>query len=93
MKKQILRISPLQTAKVLAALWFVITLPLILLMAIPMLAMPGPKPPLFSGLMLAMPFFYAFFGFLFTLFGAWVYNLLAKQLGGIEFTLQEVPAA
>ncbi len=93
MKKQLLRVSPLQTAKVLAALWFVITLPLILLMAIPMMAMPGPTPPFFGGFMLAMPFFYALFGFLFTLFGAWVYNLLAKRIGGIEFTLQDVPEA
>ena len=89
MKKQILHISPLQTAKVLAALWFVITLPLVLLMAIPMMAIPGPKPPFFSGLMLAMPFFYAIFGFIFTLFGAWVYNVLAKRIGGVEFTVQD----
>ncbi|KXS32373.1 MAG: hypothetical protein ACYCY7_11270 [Gallionella sp.] len=89
MRKQITNISPLQSAKVLAVLYFAISLPLLLLM----LAMPGPKPPYVSGSMLALPFFYALFGFLFTLFGAWVYNFVAKHLGGIEFTTQNVEEA
>lgn len=89
MRKQITNISPLQTAKVLAVLYFAIALPLLLLM----LVMPGPKPPYVSGFMLTMPFFYGLFGFLFTLFGAWVYNFVAKHLGGIEFTTKDVEDA
>lgn len=89
MRKQITNISPLQTAKVFAVLYFVIALPFLLLM----LVMPGPKPPFFSGFLFAMPFFYALFGFLFTLLGAWVYNFVAKHVGGIEFTTQEVDDA
>jgi hypothetical protein len=89
MKKQITRISPLQTAKVLALLYFVISLPMILLMGIMAMLAPGPQPPFFSGLMLAMPFLYLVFGFLFTLFGAWVYNLVVKWVGGIEITTIE----
>ena len=85
MKRQISNISPLQTAKVLAVMYFVIALPFMLLM----LAMPGPRPPFFSGLLLVMPFFYALSGFLFTLFGAWVYNFVAKRIGGIEFTVRD----
>lgn len=85
MKKQISNISPLQTAKILAVIYFVIALPFLLLM----LVMPGPKPPFFSGLLLVMPFFYALSGFLFTLFGAWVYNFVAKRIGGIEFTVRD----
>jgi hypothetical protein len=91
MKTQLLNVSPLQTAKVFAALWFVLTLPILLIMAIPMMAMPGPMPGYFSGMMLAMPFLYAAFGFVFTLIGAWVYNLLAARMGGVEFTLVQVP--
>jgi hypothetical protein len=94
MKKQILRISPLQTAKMLAALYFVFTIPFVLLMFAIMMLTPGPKPPFyFGGFMLIAPFFYAIFGFLFTLLGAWIYNLLAAKIGGVEFTVREVPDA
>jgi hypothetical protein len=41
--------------------------------------------------MFALPIFYALFGFLFTLFGAWMYNLIASRIGGIEVTLQDLP--
>jgi len=79
MKKQIIRISPLQTAKVIAVLYFVCSIPLIALMAIP--------------IMLAMPFLYLIAGFLFTLTGAWIYNGVAKWLGGIEFSLADAEAS
>lgn len=91
MKKQIIRISPLQTAKVFAALWFAFTIPMILIMAIPMVLMQNSPPNPFSFFLIAMPFIYALIGFVFTLFGAWVYNFVAARLGGIEFTLQDVP--
>jgi hypothetical protein len=29
-------------------------------------------------------------GFVFTLFGAWVYNVIAARIGGFEFTTAEV---
>ena len=86
MKKQIIRISPWQTSKVLAVIYFVLSLPMVLFMGIPMLFVSGPKPAFFSGFILALPFLYAIFGFLFTLIGAWIYNVVAKYLGGIEYT-------
>ncbi len=86
MKKQITHISPLQTAKILAVMYFVISLPLLMLM----LAMPGSRPPFMSGFLIVLPFIYALFGFLFTLFGAWVYNFIAQRIGGIELTLQDI---
>jgi hypothetical protein len=85
MKKQITRISPLQTSKVLAAMYFLISLPMVLIMLVPLL-FADPKPAFFSGFMLALPFLYAIFGFIFTLIGAWLYNVVAKYLGGIEYT-------
>jgi hypothetical protein len=90
MKKQILNITPLQTAKVMAALWFVISLPFILFMVMAMMAMPDSTRAVFSGMMLFMPLMYAISGFIFTLIGAWVYNFLAKRIGGIEYTTLEV---
>jgi hypothetical protein len=55
-----------------------------------MLTMPGEAKAAFGGMMLFIPIFYAISGFLFTLIGAWVYNMLAKRMGGIEYTTQDV---
>jgi len=90
MKKQIIRISPLQTAKVIAVLYFVFSIPFIALMAISIMLSPAPKPAIFSGFLLAMPFLYLIAGFLFTVTGAWIYNGIAKWLGGIEFSFADV---
>lgn len=89
MKKQIIHISPLQAAKILALLYFFISLPLLLLM----LAMPGTRPPFMSGFMIMMPFIYALFGFLFTLYGTWIYNFVASRIGGIELTTRDIDSA
>ncbi|WP_211454922.1 DUF3566 domain-containing protein [Collimonas antrihumi] len=88
MKKQISSISPFQTAKVLAILYFAISLPMIALMSLLYAFMPGPKAP--TGVMFILPFLYAIFGFIFTAIGAWIYNLIAKWVGGIEFTVSEI---
>lgn len=89
MKKQIVRISSLQTAKVFALLYFVISIPLVVIMAIATMASPAPHKPPVSFLIL-MPFFYLIFGFIFTIIGAWIYNLIAKWVGGIEYTSVEL---
>ena len=87
MRKQLVRVSPLQTAKVFGVVYFAVTLPLCVLMIIPMLFSDNP-PPMF---IIGMPLLYGAFGFLFTLFGAAVYNLAAKYVGGIEYTSVELP--
>ena len=38
------------------------------------------------------PFIYGAMGFVFGAIGAWIYNLVAKWLGGIEIELEPVPA-
>ncbi|HSH53905.1 MAG TPA: hypothetical protein VK967_02650 [Methylotenera sp.] len=83
MKKQIINISPIQTAKVFALLYFVISLPLVALMAIAMSLSPAPAPAL--GFLIALPFLYLIFGFIFTAIGAWIYNIVTKWVGGIEY--------
>ncbi len=35
-----------------------------------------------------MPFLYSFMGFIFGLLGAYIYNLVAKWVGGIEFEIE-----
>jgi hypothetical protein len=92
MKKQIVNISPVQTAKVFAVLSFVVSLPFVLMMAIPMMFMPGPQPPFFMGFLVLAPIFYAVFGFVFVSVGAWVYNQLVQRIGGVEYTAVDVDA-
>ncbi len=87
MKKQIVHISKLQTAKVMAVLYLVISLPMMLLTLIPAMLSHGSISWI---LIVSMPILYAVFGFLFTLLGAWIYNGVAGKIGGIEFTTSEV---
>ncbi len=88
MKKQIINISPFQTAKVFAVLYFLMSLPFVALMAVTFSFSPAPKPAL--GMLIVFPFIYLIFGFLFTALGAWVYNIAAKWVGGIEYTSIEI---
>jgi hypothetical protein len=37
------------------------------------------------------PFLYGAMGFVFGALGAWIYNLTAKWLGGIEIQLEPIP--
>lgn len=90
MKKQIVQVSILQSAKVMAALYFVISIPFALLMMIP--AMLAPTPGLSIGMVIMLPIFYTLFGWLFSLLGAWIYNLVAARVGGFEFQTVEVTA-
>ena len=50
-----------------------------------------------AGMMLFMailfPVIYAVFGFIGGVVGAWLYNLIARWVGGIEFEVDDVPAA
>ncbi|MEO8001990.1 MAG: hypothetical protein ABI644_08940 [Arenimonas sp.] len=89
MKKQIVRIAPVQTAKVVAVLYFVVSIPFIAIMAISLMFTPkGSGPGL--AFMIAIPFLYLVFGFIFTALAAWIYNQVAKYVGGIEYTASEV---
>ena len=88
MKKQITSISPFQTAKVIALLYLLVSLPIVLLMGVALSFAPGSKAPSMIVLVL-MPVLYMVFGFIFTVIGAWLYNLVAKFVGGIEFTTSE----
>jgi len=87
MKKQVVHVSVLQSSKVMAVLYLVLSLPMVAIMAIPAL-MTG------EGYSIAMlifaPIIYTVFGFIFTALGAWIYNLVAARIGGFEFTTSEV---
>jgi predicted permease len=88
LKKQITQISPIQTAKVIAVMYFVITIPVFAVMVL--ISFFGPKGNAgFSLVMLLLPFLYLIMGFIFTAITAAVYNFVAKRIGGIEFTTEE----
>jgi hypothetical protein len=91
MKKQIVQVSMLQSAKVAAGLYFVISIPMVLLMATVMtlLGQGGVS----VGLLVAFPLLQMACGFLFTLLAGWIYNLVASRIGGFEFMTAEVGAA
>ncbi|MCC2956014.1 hypothetical protein LK542_10350 [Massilia sp. IC2-477] len=87
MKKQITHVSVLQSAKVMAVLYLVISLPMVVLMSIPAM-IAGQAFPFW--MLIVMPVMYTAIGFVFTLLGAWIYNLVAARMGGFEFTTAEV---
>lgn len=86
MKKQITNVSPVQTAKVMAVLYLVISLPIVLLA---MAFMPSSM-GVGKMMMLVFPVLYMVLGFIFTLIGAFIYNFVAGLVGGMEFTVTEV---
>jgi hypothetical protein len=87
MKKQIVQVSVLQSAKVMAALYLVTAIPIVALVAVFLSAqLPG-----VGVVTLAVtPVLYALGGFIGSAIGALVYNLVAARIGGFEFTTAEV---
>jgi hypothetical protein len=106
MQLKLRRIAPLQTGKIFAAFYGLMSLifvPFMLLfMALGSFAarhQGGSAPPLpfiFGmgiGFMLMLPVLYAVIGFVFGVISAWIYNLLAGWIGGLEleFEAKEPP--
>lgn len=87
MQYRIRRIDPMQAAKMATVLYLVLGL---ILVPIFMLAsMAAPTGTGFGiGFSILVPFIYAAFGFVFTLIGAALYNLVAGWVGGIELELE-----
>ena len=88
MKKQITRISLFQTAKVIAGIYLLISLPLLvpLVLLTPLLSTGAVG----IGAFALWPLAYALVAFLMTLLGGALYNLVARFAGGIEFVTEEV---
>lgn len=88
MKKQIKSISVLQTSKVVTVLYALLGL-IYTVIGILMMIFSEEKS---KGAMifLFMPVIMALFGFIFVSLGCWLYNQVAKRLGGVEFILEDV---
>ena len=73
---------------------FIISLPVMAMQLMPLMnSGTGFKLRAVSGLLLATPFMYAVAGFVVALFAALLYNLLARLVGGLEFTVEEIGGA
>ena len=101
MQLKLRRIAPLQAGKILAAFYGLLSLVFVPFMMIFFTVASlgarhhgGAQPPLplmFGmgvGFMVLLPFFYAAMGFIFGVLSAFVYNLLAKWLGGLELEFE-----
>ncbi len=89
MKKQITRISILQSSKILVALYvlfgFIYTL-----IGIPLIMFGGKETMIMGIIYTAMPVIMGIFGFIFFALFAAIYNLLAKWLGGVEVVVSDI---
>lgn len=91
MKKQITRISILQSSKIVTVLYFLFGLIYWIPAAVILAQSGGNMERVMGGvLLLGMPVVMAIAGFLIFGLVCAVYNLLAKVVGGIEFEVKEV---
>ncbi len=91
MKKQITRISILQSSKIATALYALIGL-IYTLIGILMLAFGGEETEIkvIAIIYILGPVWMAILGFIFFAIFAAIYNFLAKGLGGVEFEVTDV---
>jgi hypothetical protein len=92
MKKQLARISILQSSKIVTALYVLMGF-LYTLIGIPMAIFGEGGVRVMGILYTFMPIFMGIFGFVFFVIFAAVYNLLAGWLGGFEFEVRDVDAS
>jgi len=77
MKKQIVQVSIAQSAKVVAGIYFVTTIPIAVIIALG--AMIGGHGMAGLALAIGISLGYALGGFLMSVLGAWIYNLVAAR--------------
>jgi hypothetical protein len=90
MKKQIIRVSILQSSKIITILYFLVGL-IYLLIGVPMIIFGNDQLHIMGIIYCAMPILMAFIGFIGFVICAAVYNLLAQWLGGMEFEVIDIP--
>ncbi|MCC2956013.1 hypothetical protein LK542_10345 [Massilia sp. IC2-477] len=91
MKIQIVNVSVAQTAKVLTLLYIVMSLPFLAIGAV-FGAFGGGVGVVILTLLIA-PLIYGVITFLCTGLVAWLYNVVAKRVGGLEYSIEEMSAS
>lgn len=89
MKKQLIRVSILQSSKILTALYVLMGF-IYTLIGIPMIIFGGNQLQIMGIIYLLMPIIMGIFGFIFFVIFAAIYNLLAKSLGGVEIEIKNM---
>ena len=89
MKKQLVRISILQSSKIMTALYVLMGC-IYSVVAVPMIIFGGPTLRKMGIVYFFMPIIMGIFGFIFFVIFAAIYNLLAKWLGGFEVEIKNV---
>jgi hypothetical protein len=92
MKKQITRISILQSSKIVTVLYILMGF-LYTLIGIPMVIFGNANIRLVGVFYLLGPIFAGVIGFIFFVISAAIYNLLASALGGFEVEVKDVERA
>jgi hypothetical protein len=90
MKKQIIRVSILQSSKIVTILYFLLGF-IYLLIGVPMIIFGNNQFRIMGIFYCAMPILMAFIGFICFVICAAVYNLLAQWVGGMEFEMIDIP--
>jgi hypothetical protein len=92
MRKRITRIAPIQLGKVFAVLYALFSIPIVLIMLAAASFGDGAQ-AMPMAMVLAIPVIYVVFGFIFTAIAGWIYNVVAKWTGGVEYEAMEVSDA
>jgi hypothetical protein len=99
MKRRLANVNPLKLGITLAVIYGIMSLvfmvPIFLVMSLvgAASARTGPQalPVIFSGVfVIFLPIIYAVLGFIGGVIAAFIYNMVAKWTGGVEFTTEEV---
>ena len=90
MKKQVIRVSILQSSKIVTILYFLIGL-IYVLIGVPMIIFGNDQLRIMGIIYCGMPILMAVIGFICFVICAAVYNLLAQWLGGMEFEVIDIP--
>lgn len=91
-KKQLIRISILQSSKILTVLYILMGF-LYTLIGIPMLIFGGQQLHIMGIVYICMPILMGVLGFVFFVIFAAIYNLLASWLGGFEVEVKDIDPA
>lgn len=87
MNQRIVRIAPWSAARIFGIMYFVMGLVFLPFFALPGMLGGGEAVRLGMGLAIALPVLYGVIGFLGTAFFAWLYNVIAGWVGGIELEM------
>jgi hypothetical protein len=92
MKKQLVRISVLQSSKIMTALYVVMGF-IYTMIGIPLVIFGNHQLRVIGTIYLFGPIFAGIFGFVFFVIFAGLYNALAQWLGGVEVEVKDIAPA